>query len=693
METDDKYKTKITVRDEKVLMVGSIKASYSETDDEIRIKKGEVSAEDFGMNSDDRPKELDIIHERQHQINAHKGIGTATMSLEENYQRQTHNEITALIAEKLEIRRQYQAAKTPAQKEAFFKKFGNIPDHKEYIDAIKSGKVNPNSTSSKEFLKEMELIKESSIRYRADPNDDGYRKTFEKNSLAYLSTHGSNCKSNPAALKKEVEAMYNIGGFDFNTVGSNKINVLENQSMATADKLLAEGAAPQKVIHYMQTANGLKTKKADSLDISGLSREQAEKVIQTAIMTEELADYVAQDMAMGDKPNYRYKYIAGNIKNQTAAYLDVKADIWEKNNTLSEQGDEEKFNRLMEEAKKITLEPQNLEGWIKHHIPPFTEEQIKEIEKRQKELNGKQVNFDEIVPDADELVLPLDGTSREAVLEEMARKEAEDAAFWEEYNKTHPEEKPEFSDPYQVEVTDLESSMLKDELDKRKEEESKVEQLFTSPTPRNFIPEETPLQPEKNTYSEITLEHMTGKDGTTKEVSIIDGKKHGAEITRDKNGNVTDIKLYDHGKEIDMEGHTVEFKSDTKDGMDYEYLLLDGEMFGTQKVTDSNGKTKAAFYDQGGWMINAESNATVTKTEKELPAERETLKNEIAAQHGEPIEATPSDKAKQMRFSMRVDEHDENAKTNDITQTQETEKTTERRSISNGGFIQQQISR
>lgn len=642
--SNDKYRTKITVRNDSVSIVGSTSATYSQTDDAIYVKKGDMSWDDFGFDNAPGGKDPDLmfVHERQHQINAHKGVGQADMSLTENYQRDVHNEITALIAEKLEIRRQYQNCKNDQERAAFFEKFAHDDSNMDYINAIKSGKVNPNSTSRADFLKEMAFIKDSSIQFRADPTDDAYKESWTKHAEIFLAQRGDRVSSNPEALKREVQSMYNIGGFDFNTVGRKDIYVIENQSISAADNFLRQGADPQKVVRFMQQEEGA-FKLAESLDVSGLNKEQAEKVLQTAFVTQELSKDIAGNLALGEDPSFSYDYIARENREKLAIYLDMKSDIWEKNGTLSEQGDEAKFNELMKKAKEIELDPQ---GWYNETKgiliiakDPSRADELAQLKQRIEQLQGKHVNFDDVITNPQEYKLPLDGTSKEEVLAEMARKEAENAKFWEEYYQEHPREQQRLSDPYEVEITDLTSNILGDELRQREENERIVEPLYPNKQSKVYTPigDGQMIEVPAPKFNKAEIKTIVNEDdGTSTQVALIDGKKHGVELQYDKDGNILcdkdgniDYKIYDHGKELDKSKHQVEFNIQTKDGLTYSGVKLDGADFGATIVTDENGKTKAAFYEQGGAEIRAAENAKIEKTTESVSSSREALKTQM----------------------------------------------------------------
>lgn len=660
-----KYTTQITLQNDSVTIVGSTTGSYSPEDDVIYMKKGSISWQDFGQQNTPAEKDetLILIHERQHQINRHKSAYQHDVSLNEAYNRNVHDEITALIAETLEIRRQYQAAQTPEEREAFFAKYANDTDHQQYITALKSGKINPNSTSSKEFQTEMAFIKDAATRYRADPNDDAYREQWTSVAMQHLAENGSRAQSNPQGLAEDVKKMYIIGGFDFNTVGNQKLMLLENQSIIAADNMLAQNADPQKLLRFMQESEGPYAI-AEMLDITGLSKEQAEKVMLTAIVTQNNAMGIAEQLCLGETPsmnfdNGEYNSMAAYLRNQIAPYMDLKEDIWEKNNMLTPEGNEEKFNQLMKQAQTVTLDPQ---AWYDLMGSLLRKDvvNIDEIKARIAQYQGKTININDVVSNMDEFALPFDKVSLAATLEKKAKKEAEDAAVWEEYYKNNPEKKQRrTSDPYQVEITDLEQDLLKDELAARKEEERKVEPLYPSRKPKTYAPLGDGMMVEIKTpeYKNAELSHLSAPDGSTKDVALLDGQKHGAEITRDANGNITEIKVYDHGKEVDLTANKLEYQITEQNGATHEYITLNGEIFGMETITDKNGKTKAAFYEQGGLLMAGAAASKIEKSEGTFIPEttdRAALKDELQTQTAA-LPATPVSRSQQMRFDFKLE--------------------------------------
>ncbi len=678
----EQYTKTITIRNDSVQMVGNATAYYNEQDNQIYVKKGDMKWSDFGFKNTppEADESLQLVHEAQHQINIQKKhLGTANVSLNENYQRDVHNEITALIAEKLEIHRQYRAAKDQAEKDTIIAKYIQNDAHRKYMTAIKEGKIKPDSNKSADFDKEMSFIKNDATEYRADPTDDRYKQQWTQLSMAYLNRVGTNAQSNPEALKKEIHDIYQIGGIDFTKYGNHKDMILENQSIKAAENLLHQGASPQKIIAFMNEGEG-PFKLAESLDVSGLSKEQAEKVIQTAIITQELQENITEDICFGQQGSYSFDYISDNLREKTAVYLDMKSDIWAKHGTLSPTGDEEKFNRLMQQAQSITLDTEEWFNSIKddlHHYTKIqTEEDIKNLIESVKQNQGKTVNLNDIITNMDEYKLPLDGTSKEEVLEERAQKAKEDADFWKEYYKTHPQEAKRLSNPYEMSIMDLESDILKDELSARQkaeEEAKKIEPLY--PRPRNTtyklsdggidiaIPE--------SSYEKAELKQIKNRQGEILDITLLDGKPHGLYSIMDKDGNIQSFKLYDKGKEIDISQHELEIKQEEKDGATHEYLLLDGKKFGTEKITGADGTQKAAFWDMQGLIQgNEQASIEVQKntTEDYIPsplrpeyqtdmAKRTELKEELKNQVGELPPPTAENTSKQLRFDIHIKSH------------------------------------
>ena len=52
-------------------------------------------------------------------------------------------------------------------------------------------------------------------------------------------------------------------------------------------------------------------------------------------------------------------------------------------------------------------------------------------------------------------------------------------------------------------------------------------------------------------YQNVELKSYVNERGEKIEMTLVDGKKHGAAVLRDENGNIKEVKAYDNGQEID----------------------------------------------------------------------------------------------------------------------------------------------
>ncbi len=631
MPDNKSYTKTIMLRNDSTMMVGSTKAYYSPDEDEIRVYRGKLSAADFGMQGDDAPDDdILLIHERQHQINAGKGCGRTPMSASERYQEAMHDEIVASIAEKLELRRRYQQLKTAGQKATFFEKHAGDRKNGEYLRMLQSGKLNPNSRSSRDFAEEMAFIKDSSTDWWLNHDALEYQENQNAQVMSFLRKYGDRAQSNPEGLADNLQKMYSIGGMDFTKYGrDNRFLPVENQALAAMENLRKEGADTQKLEAFYHSGEG-HYKLAETLDVSGLSYEQAEKVLQTAIMNECLATDIAGEMAMGNKPQFDFNYVSRGLKNQTAMYLDMKADVWEKNGTLSETGDAEKFARLMQQAKTVKLDPDKWFAEVQNILTiakdPGRADELAALKQRMDELRGKSVNLDDVVLNMDEFRLPLEGTTKEEVLTKMRQKAAEEAKAAAEYNKLHPE-KEHLSELYGKEITDMESDLLKDELEARQKAERTVEPLTTRPQTLSYklIDGMKYYFNHPQQYQEAELKSYVNERGERIEMTLIDGKKHGAAVLRDENGNIKDVKVYDNGKEVDLSKHKFDVR-ETEQTVNGEQakvtqFMLDGKPFGATVVETAEG-TKADFYDNRGIRMEGAAGAKIRRTEENVVSKK-----------------------------------------------------------------------
>lgn len=120
-------------------------------------------------------------------------------------------------------------------------------------------------------------------------------------------------------------------------------------------------------------------------------------------------------------------------------------------------------------------------------------------------------------------------------------------------------------------------------------------------------------------FKKADIKDSSTPDGQSINVTLLDGKKHGFEIVRDANGNITNVAAYDHGKKIDLSQHKVEFRTEERDGTLMECATLDGQIFGTQTLVDKDGNAKVAFYDKDGKIILNTDESQIAYTTGKAP--------------------------------------------------------------------------
>ncbi len=136
-------------------------------------------------------------------------------------------------------------------------------------------------------------------------------------------------------------------------------------------------------------------------------------------------------------------------------------------------------------------------------------------------------------------------------------------------------------------------------------------------------------------YSDVQINRIELEDGAYKSVTEIDHKKHGAEIFYDKQNNIKDVKMYNMGQMLDNKQHRIEIKSESKDDIEHQYVLLDGRKFGTETFM-KDSIMAATFYQENGVMMSRDAFSTVSYNEQQLPnygkvnADSVVLKQEVS---------------------------------------------------------------
>ena len=603
----------------------------------------------------------EISHEAKHADNAK--IGLPDVSPEQFYKLSVLDEVSAHIVSSLVWREKYLAAPDKKQflDECLNTNLSQITSEGiplEYFEAIRDGKINPESKDPKEFDKEMALIAKAEFGNLSDESSN-YISQFKALTRGYMNREDKEFKTNNQEFERGAKHYMTISGIDFRKYldknAISQIHIPDNINQASKNIEKNKDADEAQVI----ASNGL-------VYNGKISLEQYHKLLQHQIIANGIF-YNHRD------PEERAALAAGDHSNDYV--IKVTYDT---------------FKTMVEESEikpSMDLALSRANGNV-----PDNDAEYERLLKQIYTLPGTDVDLREHIEGFDEKDLPLkENTSITEFLKDP-----------EKYKQEHPYERnyqgvlnyhegePEWKQPDENnKVSAVESMEIfnssGDFLAAEREQRVLAEELAKA---EKQLPPETlePLYPEKNltTYAPIgddrvmqvknpefkTAELKTtinDTDGSSTEVALLDGKKHGLEITRDKDGNITSYKAYDHGKELDLKKHSVELNVTEKDGLSALSVTLDGQKFGAEIVKDNKGKNKIALYEQGGALIQGTKNAIYAMNTDHINTPDLALKNELSDQQGELL---PNQKASIQ--SMRIDMHWKKAQQSALTEDENT---------------------
>ena len=143
-------------------------------------------------------------------------------------------------------------------------------------------------------------------------------------------------------------------------------------------------------------------------------------------------------------------------------------------------------------------------------------------------------------------------------------------------------------------------------------------------------------------YQNVELKSYVNERGEKIEMTLVDGKKHGAAVLRDENGNIKEVKAYDNGQEIDLSKHKfgIDEQERTINGKPARAttFMLDGKPFGAVVVETADG-TKADFYDSRGVRMEGAAGAKIRRTEERVESARDSVRQTMPsaeAEHSDP---------------------------------------------------------
>lgn len=120
-------------------------------------------------------------------------------------------------------------------------------------------------------------------------------------------------------------------------------------------------------------------------------------------------------------------------------------------------------------------------------------------------------------------------------------------------------------------------------------------------------------------------------DGSNRYLGFVDGKLHGANVLYNQDNEVVSVKVYNHGKSMDVSDKRVDFITEEKNGLEHNYLLVDGNKFGWESIIDKEGNAKIAFFNENE-MVDCLFNEVKYSVDV---FSKESLRDEIKNQSGE----------------------------------------------------------
>ncbi len=614
---------------------------YSSTNAYYDPQSGRVVRNVYSNQDSESKIKENISHEAKHAANARLGI--PDLSAEQFYKLRVLDEVSAWTVSVLCWREEYLAAEN---KEKFLEEAGKssfwnsatVPY--DYLEAIRQGKVNPESKDPKEFDKEMELLVGEQFRNMAAQNS-GYVKDFEAATRLFMNTSDRKFQQDDAEFERFSQHYMTIGGLDFRKyltndwqdriyvperIGNAGASLAQDGNADNAQMLAVDGLVYDGTVSLEQYHNLLQHKKIAENVFHNLDDKMKKDLQSGGWMYDE---QISQSYDLFSKLG-TYRGMSGN--NEMESFLDV-------NMALALNSGDGKVGENQAEYLKKLKEIYTVPGTdidLTAHIDGFDPNNVPVKE----------------CPAIDEFRRNPDQYRQDHPYQPMLSSALEynqGDAKWQEHS-----EENRVSDVLKMDVLDSGSDFLKAEREnrainqeleriKKQEEAEKVEPLTVKPQTRIYgMLDGVKFYLNRPTvFQKAELKSYVNEQGEKIEVTMIDGKKHGAAFLRDENGNIKDVKLYDQGKEIDLSQHTINIKDGKyiENGKEVSRteVTLDGKPFGAV-VEKSSAGTKADFYDSKGVRMEGAPNAKMTQTEEYVSGGKPGRGSENA----ETAEATPA---------------------------------------------------
>ncbi len=608
-------------------------------------QSGRIVRNVFSVHDSDSKIKENISHEAKHAANAKLGI--PDVSAEQFYRLEVLDEVSAWTVSALCWREEYLAAE---DKEKFLQEAETSPFYTsaavpyDYLEAIRQKKVNPASKNPAEFDKEMKLLVGEQFRNMASKNS-GYVKDFENGTRLFMNMSGRTFQHNDTEFERFSRYYMTIGGMDFRQYMEDgwQDRIYVPDRIGDAGASLAQGGS----------ADNAQILAVDGLLYDGkVSLEQYHNLLQHKKIAESIFYNV----------NDRMKQALREGSLSYDGEISQSYDLFRKLEThcgLSSNGMEDFVNTNMALAFNGTAAD----------VQANQAEYLNKLKKIYT-LPGTNVDLTEHINGFDPAAVPIEKCP---AIDEFRRNP-------EQYRQDHPYQSlvtmaleynqgdvkwqersadNRVSEILKMDVLDSRSNFLKAEREsreinqelekiKKREEKEKVEPLTTKPQTLSYKLMDGVKyyfnRPQQ--YQNAELKSYVNERGEKIEETIIDGKRHGAVVLRDENGNVKEIKAYDSGKEIDLGKHKLSIDEQERmingEPARATMFLLDGKPFGAVIVETSAG-AKADFYDSRGVRMEGAAGAEIRRTEEQVKSARDTVSQKTPAVETEHLEQTAVD--------------------------------------------------
>ncbi len=619
---------------------------------------------------------IDVSHEAKHASNARLGI--PDVSAEQFYKLQMLDETSAHIVAVLCWREEYLKAKDKKQflEEEMSRNLSARRCPIDYVEAIAEGRINPESKDPKEFDKEMTLIARGQFESMSS-DYSGYTSQFTSATRGYMNIPGKKFAPDDAEFEKHARHYMTIAGVDFRKYLEpgcleqvrmpdgikNSSKSMAGNGNADEGQLIADGGLIYDGTVSLEQYHKLLQHKAiaNSILYSHRSPEDRAKLASGSSLDE---DVTSSYGVFKELSSYRNL----NGSNRMEQFVDDNMALALNRAEGNVPDNDAEFEKKLREI--YTVPGTNVD--LRDHISGFNPDDVP----LQESEDVKEFLKD---PEKYKAEHPYE-RSYQGVLEYN-----EGDVKWAENT-----EDQRVSDVKDMEAFDSEGDFLKAEREKREleqelerlkklEEKKKVQPLTTEPKPlmyRVLDGMRVYFKPDpQQQFGSAELKSEVNEDGSRTDVAYLDGQKHGAEVVRDKDGNITGVKLYDRGQEIDPDGHQLDVRSGTQtvDGKEVKatQVMLDGKPFGATVVEDGEGNIKADFYDKNGKLISGKNGAEISASTEYKAAEEqetETPENTPAAEQ----QTKPEEQETEMPENTPADE--QQAKPENMSEVSEAQK-------------------